>query len=732
MNLFHISSLRLVRMFLLASAIVALTGCAKEKWPAQPDWDRIPDPSAPVVDGLMHPEPCSNKIVAHMGGATEAGVPANSIASLKYAMGLGAYGAECDVYWTKDDNIVVAHANGNYEINGLEPFRHTLEEIRAAGRLANGERIPSLEDMIREVMVEGNCTRLVVDIKRVDVQPQNAVNAARRVCEIVTEMGARHFVHLLCTGSNDNVMKSAWGYAQQAGLEIAMNSGKTAQNFGSLGFNWINMSARGQMGPEAGGTGQRTLKEFVDAGISVSVYNVDRQDGDGNSVFSDSAVSWYMKNYPYFKTISTNYPAWLLGKVSSLDTKYDGISDMDDFEAFVGTLISDPSASAFADENGVVVLRTDLVLDDYVPFGEFSGVLDGNGHTVTINYKGDSQYVGLMKKLTGTVRNLTVAGTMESTCTESSVWLGTIAATADGAVIENCTNRSVQIVSSPDASGTVFMGGMTGKVWNDCNFTGCIDAGRVVYESGAALQYGGMFGANNVDDGYVKVISCSSSSEVNFAGSNSSAWNYVGGLAGKPAGRVLSGSDWHLVFEDCAYSGICSVTGGAKLRGGQIMAYSNSAFHVKGCRADGTIENTDASKRDFVIGGMVGMVEKNVEGLVDGCSFSGTHRSVSGPNNYIGGVLGNTADGVALVADNCTTSASAYVGAPSVKSVGMLAGRPKQAGCTIRNCRIAGTINKDGAETVITASNLADWMFTGSGTAAGIVTLSGNGFNDEH
>lgn len=724
--------IKTIFFFVLVSTL--LGGCNKDTWPSQPDWDRIPDPSNPVDDGLMRPAECPNKITAHMGGATEAGLPGNSLAALRYAISLGVYGAECDVYWTKDDNIIVAHANGNCEVNGLEPHKHTLAEIRAAGKLSNGEQIPVIEDFIREVMVEGNCTRLVVDIKKINMpvsQPQYVVNAARRICEIVTEMGAKHFVHLHCTGSDDNAMKSAWGYAQQAGLEIAMNSGKTAQNFGKFGFNWINLSAAGQMGPEAGGNGSRTLKEYVDAGISVSVYNVDRQAGDGNAVYSDAAVNWYMKNYPYFKTISTNYPAWLLSKVASADNKFDGISSIDDFESFLGTVISDPSAENFADQYGTVVLKTDLVLEDYTPFAEFSGIFDGNGHTITINYRGDSQYLGFTKKLTGAIRNLTVAGTMESTCEASNVWFGAIASTSDGAVIENCTNKSVQIVSSGDASGTVFMGGMVGKVWNDCDIIGCVDAGHVVYSSDAALQYGGMFGASNVDNGYVNVKSCSSSTEIDFAGSNSSAWNYVGGLAGKPAGKTVSGDDWHLVFEDCSYSGMYIISGTAKVRGGQISAYSNSTFHIVDCLAKGTIENVGTSKHDIVVAGMVGMVEKNVSGLIEGCSFSGIHRSVSGPNNYIGGIFGNTADGAAVVADNCTTSGTAYVGAPSAVSVGMLAGRPKQAGCVVRNCRIAGTINKGGEEIVITAFNIEDWMFTGSGTASGIVTLSGNGFNYE-
>lgn len=229
----------------------------------------------------------------------------------------------------------------------------------------------------------------------------------------------------------------------------------------------------------------------------------------------------------------------------------------------------------------------------------------------------------------------------------------------------------------------------------------------------------------------MNIRSCTSSTSINFAGSNSSAWSYVGGLAGKPASKAASGDEPCLVFEDCSYSGTYVISGGAKVRAGQIAAYSNSPFLIKDCRADGSIENREASKRDFVVGGMVGMVEKNVSGFIDGCSFSGVHKSVAGPNNYIGGIFGNTADGVVVTAENCTTSRTAYVGAPAAVSVGMLAGRPKQAGCAIKNCRIAGTINRSGEEIVISADNLTDWMFAGSGTAAGIVSLSSNGFNPE-
>jgi hypothetical protein len=82
--------------------------------------------------------------------------------------------------------------------------------------------------------------------------------------------------------------------------------------------------------------------------------------------------------------------------------------------------------------------------------------------------------------------------------------------------------------------------------------------------------------------------------------------------------------------------------------------------------------------------------------------------------------------------NDCRTTASAYVGCPKGgKSVGMLAGRPNKAGFTVSDCKIAGTVtDKQGTEIVISADNLADWMFAGYGTKV-TLTLTNNGYNDE-
>ena len=209
----------LKKIFSLTAAALLLFACTDDEWPAQPDWSQIPNPDEEVDDGLLKPAACTNNIVAHRGGATECKAPDNSLASLRYAIGQGCYGSECDIYWTKDDNVVVAHADGQCKINGMHPWEHTLAELRAGGGLSNGEQLPSLEDFLGEVMKEGCPTRLWLDIKNItypSTLTEYAINAARRSCEIATEMGAKHFVEFICTG-NTTVMKSAFAYAGAAG-----------------------------------------------------------------------------------------------------------------------------------------------------------------------------------------------------------------------------------------------------------------------------------------------------------------------------------------------------------------------------------------------------------------------------------------------------------------------------------------------------------------------------------
>ena len=294
------------KRFICLICLAGLLACTQDPYPAEPDWSRInPDPE-PVEVG--------NRVVAHRGGSSEAGVPDNSLAALNYAVSLGCYGSECDVYCTSDDRIIVAHADGQSRVNGLVTYEHTLAEIRAAGKLSNGEEIPTLEEYLA-VAMESN-TRLVIDIKRIDNEggTQHVVRCASLVCDLVLEKRASDYVVLLCTGYNQGVMTQAWALAQKSGLEMAMNSGRSAYEYTVLGFNWANLSAAGQLGAGTDAS-NALLKSYLDAGIGVSVYNVDKRSGDGNAVYSASGVQWYVDNCEKFRMICSNYPKWLLEKI---------------------------------------------------------------------------------------------------------------------------------------------------------------------------------------------------------------------------------------------------------------------------------------------------------------------------------------------------------------------------------------------------------------------------------
>lgn len=259
------------------------------------------------------PAPCDNKVVAHRGGSRESGNPDNSRASLKYTMSLKCYAMECDIYWTKDNNVIIGHATDTYFINGLKPWEHTLTEIRKAGVLKNGETIPTLEDFLEIVQVEGNCTKLVLDIKNLDGSlTAYPIKAVQRACEIIKERKAEKFCEFICTG-NETVAAAAANCMVVYGIPVGWMANKNPAGHKAKGFNWANLSAKSYMTPY--GDGERTIDEFKNAGMQISVFNIDLTAGDGNAVYSEEAVNYYINRYSDLRFICTNYPKWMLSKL---------------------------------------------------------------------------------------------------------------------------------------------------------------------------------------------------------------------------------------------------------------------------------------------------------------------------------------------------------------------------------------------------------------------------------
>ena len=140
--------MRKTLLTILALGAVAMMSCSKDNTPSQPVWPDDKDDE--TTETVEKPLDGGNIVVAHRGGSTEAGkgFPDNSIASLEYAMSLKCYASECDIYWTKDNKVVVAHADSECKINGVHPWEATLAELRAKGNIGNGDEQGQLHETV--------------------------------------------------------------------------------------------------------------------------------------------------------------------------------------------------------------------------------------------------------------------------------------------------------------------------------------------------------------------------------------------------------------------------------------------------------------------------------------------------------------------------------------------------------------------------------------------------------
>lgn len=721
-----------------------ISGCQADEWPDQPDWSKIPEKTDPTPgpddpvnpdEGDLKPLPATNFVVAHRGGAAESGLPDNSIAGLRYCIEAGIYGCECDVYYTKDNDVIVAHANSSYQINGLTPWDHTVAEIRKAGKLANGENVPTLRDLLEVAVDKTSHTKLFLDIKKLDANHLNyIVQCAKRVSEIVVEAGASNFVTFLCTGTNDNVMKSAKTYAESAGCDYQVNTGKTTSQLGVLGLNWGNYTSA-SLTPEFGGTGKINPRDFAPAGMYISMFFVDKKKYNDNSIADEAMVNFYIANRDLFRTICSNYPVWLANKIDDATRVYDGISSVDDFNAFAATLASDPTAARFLNSDGKVVLKNDLKINSLSPLPPFQGEFDGGGKTINYTYSGTSgsaEKVGLFTSVRGKVSNLNVSGSIQISGGEGEAHVGSIAAEAYAATFTDC-NSNVLITALEDPVATarcLVLGGLVGKEWEGCSFVNCMNGGAISYEGPGYTYMAGIIAAMQKDEGKLTFSNCKSLGNLTLKSSNATTSSHVGGfVALAQNSKYLLSEENGLVVSGCDFNAKIDLAGISGARGAGIATTVNVDMLVENCSIGGSID-IGASDIERIVAGVCAYQQKNANHcLIKNCTLSGKikHLAAGLGKAWVGGMIGSGFHASAVI-DGCVSTSDAYVGSLVAGSVGMMAGRPNYA-MTVKNCKIAGTINKLGVETVITKDNIEDWMFKGSATSAAVV-LTDNGFNE--
>ena len=163
---------------------------------------------------------------------------------------------------------------------------------------------------------------------------------------------------------------------------------------------------------------------------------------------------------------------------------------------------------------------------DYVAYG---GTFDGAGYTISglhiDNAKTYQALFGYVKG--GTIKNLTVEGSVTTAATSSAYAAG-IVAYGNAATMENCTNK-VNVTGTKKG----YVAGIAASVSGATKITGCINAGKIA----AVGEYvGGIIGSGS---GSPSVIGCINNGTIESTGKPGS-YNYnVGGIAGSLGGATM-------------------------------------------------------------------------------------------------------------------------------------------------------------------------------------------------
>jgi hypothetical protein len=241
----------------------------------------------------------------------------------------------------------------------------------------------------------------------------------------------------------------------------------------------------------------------------------------------------------------------------------------------------------------VLTANIDLNNEPWTPIGQntgddpkdtlaYSGTFNGNGHTISgLNVTGEFAYSGLFGYTEGAaIRDLTVAGKVTSTSTDSSTAVGGIIGRAKGSTIENCGNLCAVTAPAGHTGGIVgyaaYMDDSSGWI------TGCYNAGKI---SGG--DYAGGIVGTHYDDMFI--YDC---------------YN-VGAISGNCAIGGIAGSASFVMLFNCYNAGIVVCPGGTATPGGLFGSGSGqvrNSYYLKGTTADSHIGAIEKSAEEFADG----------------------------------------------------------------------------------------------------------------------------------
>lgn len=365
---------------------------------------------------------------------------------------------------------------------------------------------------------------------------------------------------------------------------------------------------------------------------------------------------------------------------------------------------------------GLITDGSEFVLSGNIDLSDYSS---GNGWTAigTNSHMFASSFDGNGYKIS----NLKISGTQSSQ--------GLFYGLDNGGTIKNVSLENV------DISGSNTVGALVGIVFsgsiNNCNASGSV--------TGTDYQVGGLIGvymsSANLQNCYANVDvkgSYSVGGLVGLARSNSTikkcfATGNVTGSADKVGGLV--GATYNTNIENCYATGKISGTGNI---GGLVGVGRNIADSYATGKVTGTGENVGGlagqayeitssyAKGDVInsgkyTGGLVGNLNNNSN--ITDCHATG-NVTVTGSNQYVGGIVGNTAGNLTncYATGDITATASQYVGG--------LAGYSMNSNSTLANCYAKGNVS--GRDEVGGLIGQCYGMITDSHAYGDVIGASGN------
>lgn len=337
-----------------------------------------------------------------------------------------------------------------------------------------------------------------------------------------------------------------------------------------------------------------------------------------------------------------------------------------------GTAITTAAEFAAMEANGNYYLAKDIAIDASYA-SAFTGVFDGNGHTVTVS-------APMFTTLNGTVKNLTTVGSVSLTGTANEI--ASCAAAIARGTPKNATVVVENVVNNATITGAFRAGGLIGQVFADSTttITNCVNTGKVEGKNAV----GGIIGY--VQGKALKMNDCINTGDIK---SNDTA---SGGLIGYWGGQNAIAAARKATITNCKNTGNISSN---KITGGLIGNSRGAYITITECINEGNVTGGE------MVAGVVGragakgyLAKLTVTNCVNTGNISMTASSFSDDATYnasgfVGYHFGSGNNGVCAI-DKCINLGTVS----STLFASQLLGYSNNLGNSITNSIAAGKVEK--------------------------------------